>query len=398
MVMSGPAGGVAATQALCKKLNVENAIAYDMGGTSADMSAIVSGDPVFTDTVMVTGIPIRTLAIDIESIGAGGGSIAWLDEGGALKVGPMSAGSEPGPACYGQGGTDFTVSDANLILGVLGQNISGITLNNDESKKAAENLCNKLGMDIEKLSAGVIDIVNNNMVSAVKRVSVSKGYDPRNFTFVAFGGAGPMHTCAIADALGIKRIIIPPFAGAFSALGIMNAPIRFDIIRTILTPLDKALEMIPDVLKEFYKELEQKVHNRTDDVINHETLDMRYIGQGHEINIPFSENVEQEFHKRHEELFGFKIPENKIEVVNVKLVSELPVGEISFKQNQLRPVTELSKRNVKSNENTSVYRKDFFGSSVDGPCIIEDATSTIYVEPGWIGKLDLEGILRLERE
>ncbi|WP_455391959.1 hydantoinase/oxoprolinase family protein [[Eubacterium] cellulosolvens] len=398
MIMSGPAGGVAATQALCKRLGIDNAIAYDMGGTSADVSAVVGGAPVFTDTVHITGLPIKTLAIDIESIGAGGGSIAWVDDGGALKVGPESAGAQPGPACYNQGGNKFTVSDANLIIGVLGDYISEIRLHKGKALEAAKPLCQDFDMDALSLSAGVRQIVNNNMVSALKRISIGKGYDPRIFTLVAFGGAGPMHACAIAEIMGIKRIIIPPMAGAFSALGIMSAPIRFDYVRTILLPLDKAIEKITSVLEEFQDDLMIKTASKYKEIFTQISLDLRYYGQGHELNIPMSADLAHAFHEKHEALFGFCMPGNTVEVVNVKLVAEIPA--------QVLPVNKFPKnspnikktRDVHPDKDVPVYLRDFHGAGVEGPCIIEDDTTTIFVAPGWNAKLDLHDVLILERD
>ena len=398
MIMSGPAGGVAATAALCKRLGIQNAIAYDMGGTSADVSAIVDGAPLYTNTVTITDVPIKTLAIDIESIGAGGGSISWIDDGGALKVGPASAGSQPGPACYDQGGSDFTVSDANLITGVLGENISEISLNSATAKAAGKSLCDTLALELKELSSGVIQIVNNNMVSALKRISIGKGYDPRQFALVSFGGAGPMHACALADAIGIKRIIIPPMAGAFSALGILSAPERFDYVQTILAPLDAAQEKITKALDGFHTDLREKLGKRYEDVIPMVSFDMRYFGQGHEINISVCDDLKQVFHARHEALFGFNMPNNPIEIVNVRLVVELPIEKLPEQRYAQKSTKIRSKRDMYPNENISVYNKDFFGLGIDGPAIIEEDTTTIYVSSEWKAKLDLYGVLQMERD
>ncbi len=400
MIMSGPAGGIAATQALCKRLGIDNTIAYDMGGTSADVSAIVNNEPLYTDTVHITNIPIKTLAIDIESIGAGGGSIAWIDDGGALKVGPRSAGSNPGPACYNLGGTEFTVSDANLITGVLGDRISKIELHGERSVEVAKKLCYALDKDLMELSNGVIKIVNNNMVSALKRISIGRGYDPREFTLVAFGGAGPMHACAIANAIGISRIIIPPMPGAFSALGIMGAPVRFDYIRTILEPLERAIEIIPTVLEEFQSDLKNKLGNQYSQAITNVTFDLRYSGQGHEINLPGTEKGidAQRFHTKHQQLFGFSMPDNPIELVNIKMVSQMLAQELPLHKFQEKSPKVQGERDVYPDKNVDVYIRDFFGSTINGPCIIEDETTTIYIATDWRAELDVYNVLKLERE
>ena len=396
MVMSGPAGGVAATEALCRRLGIENAIAYDMGGTSADISALVDGRPLYTDTVEVTGIPLKTLAIDIESIGAGGGSIAWLDDGGSLKVGPGSAGSVPGPACYGQGGKDFTVSDANLLAGVLGERVSTVALSSALAEKAARPLCAKLGMTPVQLAEGVIRVVDSNMTAATRKVSVGRGYDPRNFALVSFGGAGPMHSCAIASALGMKQIVIPPMAGAFSALGIMFAPVRFDYLRTLLKPLDAALELIPGVVEEFYNDLRGKLgdkHTRAQGLVS---LDMRYQGQGHQLEIPLTGEPSAAFHKRHGELFGFTLEDSGMEVVNVKMVAELPGQELPLASFPHRQAQTTGSRTLQPYGKVPVYLRNFHGSEVSGPCIIQDETTTVRVDEGWQARLDNNDVLFLE--
>jgi len=244
------------------------------------------------------------------------------------------------------------------------------------------------------------------MVSAIKRISIGKGYDPREFTLVACGGAGPMHACAIADALGIKRIIIPPFAGAFSAFGIMSAPIRTDYVRTILRPLDKALDTIPAVLEEFNSDLGDKLGEQFQNAISRLSMDMRYFGQGHEINIPLSDEVTQKniqaiaevFHKRHRTLFGFDIIDNPIEVVNIKMVAELPIQELPLRQFQKSSLEERGRRDVYPEKDVSIYRRDFHGASINGPCIIEDDTTTVNVPSSWLVSLDLNDILKLECE
>jgi len=396
MVMSGPAGGVAATEALCRKLGIKNAIAYDMGGTSADISAIARGRPLFTDTIDVTGIPIKVLAMDIESIGAGGGSIAWLDDGCSLKVGPQSAGSSPGPACYDRGGREFTVSDANLLTGILGGSISGVALKAGKAREAATPLCTELGMTPEHLNRGVIRIVDANMVAALKKISVGRGYDPRKYTLVSFGGAGPMHACAMAKEAGIKTIIVPPMAGAFSALGIMFAPVRFDYVRTLLAPLEKAEKMIPKVVEAFHRDLKAKLAKRYEKAISRVSLDMRYQGQGHQISVPLCYDISDAFHTKHRTRFGFDMPQNPVEVVNVKMVAELPASDISLPTHKARSPRQRQERKLHLHGTIDVYLRDFHGSTVEGPCIIQDETTTIYVDEGWKAFLDVNDVLHLE--
>jgi len=396
MVMSGPAGGVAATETLCRKLGIARAIAFDMGGTSADISAIVDGRPLFTDTMDVTGIPIKALTMDIESIGAGGGSIAWLDDGGSLKVGPQSADSNPGPACYDRGGTEFTVSDANLLTGVLGDSISEVRLSRTGAEEAAAGLCQELEMCHDYLSSGVLRIVTSNMVSALKKVSVGRGYDPRRFVLVSFGGAGPMHSCAMADTIGIREIVVPPMAGAFSALGIMSSPVRFDFLRTILLPLDRAEDSITAVVSEFHTDLKGKLKARYEDAVCHMSLDMRYLGQGHQLTVSLDKGSAAAFHTRHKTLFGFDIPDNPVEVVNVKMVAELPAHELPLPIFPKQAPMQRQERELYPYGKAAVYNRDFHGSSVEGPCIIQDGTTTIRVDPNWKAILERNDVLRLE--
>jgi N-methylhydantoinase A/oxoprolinase/acetone carboxylase beta subunit len=398
LLFSGPAGGVAASQRLCMKLGIDNAILYDMGGTSVDISAIVNGSPLYTDNLIITGIPIKTLALDIISIGAGGGSIARLDDADVLKVGPQSAGSTPGPACYNQGGTEFTVSDANLLLGVLGEKISGIKLDIELAKKAAERLCCTLDINPIELSRGVIRIINNNMASALKNFSLSRGYDPRSFVLIAYGGAGPMHACALAKELGIKKIVIPSQAGSFSAMGIINAPERFDYIKTILKPLNKAMDMIPKIINEFKDDLKGKTNRDFESVKLYPSLDIRFMGQGHEINIPFTDQLEDDFNKRHQDLFGFTVPENPLEVVNVKLVAEITKKHVNLPKYNANSPKIKNKRQVGNLGELGVYSKDFYGYSLQGPCIIEDNTTTVLINNNWQVTLNSNGTMHLESD
>lgn len=398
MLMSGPAGGMSACEVICRKLGLKNAIAFDMGGTSADVSAIVNGSPLYTDTIYVSDIPIKTLAIDIESIGAGGGSIAWIDDGGILKVGPISSGSIPGPACYNLGGNEFTVSDANLLNGILGRKISNITLNKSKAMEVANHFCNSLNLDSMQLSSGVLKIVNNNMVSAIKRISIGRGYDPRDFSLISFGGAGPMHACALADSIGIKQIIIPPFAGAFSAFGIMFAAVRFNYIQTILSSVEESVNLIPDIINDFHLDLKKKLLENYENVIYHISLDLRYKGQGHQIEVPLTDDLESTFHKKHQSLFGFNMISNPIEVVNIKMVAELPSQEFIMEKKSKKLPKLRDQRTLGSLGDVNIYYRDFYESIIDGPCIIEEKTTTTFVDNDWRVYLDCNDIMHLERD
>jgi N-methylhydantoinase A len=234
------------------------------------------------------------------------------------------------------------------------------------------------------------------MVSALKNYSLSRGYDPRTFTLLAFGGAGPMHACALAQELGIKSIIIPNQAGAFSAMGIISAPERFDYVRTILKPLAEAQDMIQKVIQDFIDDLKEKLGQKYQKAITYPSLDIRYRGQGHEINVPYSQEIEGQFNEKHGSIFGFNVPEYPLEVVNVKLVAELPAEKILHAKYPQNTPEIKNSRVVSDYGEVNVYSKDFYGNDVQGPCIIEDTTTTVLVDIGWKANLDQTGILRMK--
>ncbi len=388
-LMSGPAGGVAASEYLGKLMGIENILTYDMGGTSADMGLVVDGSPVYASTIYVDAIPIRVTSIEILSIGAGGGSVAWLDDAKSLKVGPRSAGSLPGPACYGKGGKEFTVTDANLMLGVLGERISEIRLHRELAEKAAEALGRELNLSTPEIAEGVIRIVNNNMALAMKKISLSRGYDPRNFTLFSFGGAGPMHACSLAHEVGIRRIVVPPMAGAFSSLGILLAPVRYDSKITILKKLDRGMELIPELVMEFRKKADEILGDYELSV----SLEMRYSGQGHELTVPLTENLRKEFEELHRRVFGFTMDE-EIEIVNVSFVAtkrrEIKLPKMKAGENRIK-----EKRVYRFSEKIPVYPERNF-RECEGPCIVEASTTTILVEEGWSARMNEWGAIVME--
>ena len=390
-IMSGPAGGVAAGEFLSRIFNEGNMLTYDMGGTSADIGMIVDGNPLYTSTIYVDGIPIKATSMDIISIGSGGGSIAWIDDGFSLRVGPRSAGSKPGPACYSLGGKEFTVTDADLLLGILGEEISGIKLDKKMAVRAAGKFLDKLNLDIEEFTRGVIKIVNNNMAMALKKISIEKGYDPRNFTLLAFGGAGPMHACSLAEEVGIKKIIIPPMAGTFSSLGILLSPLRYDYTKTILKNIEDSAEYINEAIEEFEKDVKKKLRNYR----IHVSLDMRYRGQGHELNVPLSEYIKEDFRKIHEKIFGFSMDE-MIEVVNINLVATSIERDIKL------PKVEMGENRIKGRRTYNFERKIPVYSISNfrecSNCIIEADTHTVFVKEGWNARINEFGAIIMERE
>ncbi len=385
-LMSGPAGGIAAAEYFSRLLDVENMLTYDMGGTSADISAIVNGAPLYTSQIEVEGIPIRVTSMDIISIGAGGGSIAWLDDAMGLHVGPKSAGAVPGPACYGRGGKEFTVTDANLLLGVLGKEISGVSLSEKMAMQAAERIGKVTGLSVMEVADGVRKIVDTNMSMAVKKISISRGYDPRDFTLLAYGGAGPMHACSLADEVGIKRIIVPPMPGAFSSLGVLMSPVRYDYSLTLYLPYENAVGRIEEEIERFSHEAGARLGEFALSV----TLAMRYRGQGHEIEVPYSPESLSDFEERHGAMFGFTMDE------------EVYVIDVRFVATQRREIRFPERGSVHPERRWRVYRGErvpVYSGGLDeceGPCIVELGTSTVLVEHGWNARMGRYGEIWME--
>jgi N-methylhydantoinase A len=339
ILVSGPAAGVVGAARLAALAGVENAIAFDMGGTSTDVCLIAGGRAERASERTIAGLPIRLPTVDLHTVGAGGGSLVWKDAGGALRVGPQSAGASPGPACYGRGGTQGTVTDANLLLGRLPQKLAGGV---ELDLSAAEGVL--AGID----PAAVIGVVNAEMLRALRVVSVERGHDPTDFALVAFGGAGPLHACELADELGIRTVLVPEVAGVLSALGLVASEERRDAVRSYLVPLADAGELPTEG-----------------------EADLRYAGQSFELTLPLQEDLAEAFHRAHEEQYGFAERDREVQLVAVR-TADIREG----------PGLELS-----LNEETTVY----------GPAVVELAGSTCWIPPGWVGARDGR-MLRLTRQ
>jgi N-methylhydantoinase A len=287
-LLSGPAAGVVGAAQAAAHAGIENAIAFDMGGTSTDVCAIVAGEATRSSERVVGGIPIRLPTLDVHTVGAGGGSIAWRDAGGALRVGPQSAGAEPGPACYGRGGELPTVTDANLLLGRLPDRLAaGLELD----RGAAERALARVGAAPED----VIEVVNAEMLAALRVVSVERGLDPRDFALVAFGGAGALHACALAEELEIGTVLVPAAAGVLSAVGLAVGDERRDEVRSLVVPLAEAGELPREG-----------------------EADLRYAGQSFELTVPLGEDLAEAFHRAHEERYGYADRGRGLELVAIR--------------------------------------------------------------------------------
>ena len=427
MVESGPAAGVIASANLGAALGHANLISFDMGGTTAKVGLIQDGAPKVTKDYSVgshasagiggqslSGYPVRTPVIDLVEIGAGGGSIAWVDSGGLLRVGPRSAGAEPGPVCYRRGGTEPTVTDANLVLGRLNPTyfLGGeIGLDVDGSRRAIEERCARpLGLDVLEAANGIVEIANAAMVNALHLISVQRGYDPRGFVLVAFGGAGPVHANALARDAELPTLLIPVSPGIFSATGLVGTDLKRDSTATLM----RRLELLDtDEVEATFARLEREGRAELDregmagDAIEFvRQVDVRYVGQSYELTITAGDGLLERFHDEHDRTYGFSAPGEPVEVVSLRLTS---IGRIA--KPPLRRLDPGGRAAPK--ERRPVYfaeAGDFVdcpiydryalpaGATFAGPAVVEELDSTTVVHPGFAVRVDEVGNLIVEKE
>ena len=323
--LSGPAAGVIGAFHIAKLAGYDHIITLDMGGTSTDV-ALCAGAPHQRPESEIDGLPLRVRLLDIETIGAGGGSIARLDDGGALQVGPESAGANPGPIVYGQGGTEITVSDANVILGRLdADHFLGGTMSLAVKKalNAFELLAQKMKMTTAEVAKGVLEVANVNIDRAVRRVSIERGHDPRNFTLVAFGGAGALHACEVAERLQIPRVLIPRYPGVLCAFGLLVADVVLDYTQSVMLEANAEasarLQKLEDVIIAHKREELRREGIPETQMQFYTSIDVRYQGQAYELNIPLTENIAQRFHLEHEHTYGHSMENRTVEIVNIRL-------------------------------------------------------------------------------
>ena len=438
MVESGPAAGVIAASNLGNSLGHENVISFDMGGTTAKAGLIEAGTPRVTKEYEVggtatttehgsrgSGYPIRTPVIDLVEIGAGGGSIAWIDSGGILRVGPRSAGADPGPVCYGQGGTEPTITDANLVLGRISADyfLGGeIRLDAAAARAAILAKCAEpLGMNLEDVALGIVEIANNAMVGALRRVSVQRGYDPRDFVLVAFGGAGPVHANRLAAELEMPSVLIPMSPGTTSAMGLLVTDIKHEYSAAMIQRVD---EVEPVAVSGRYQRMisEGKTALENEGVADADMrfdrlADMRYVGQSYELAIPLPDadldagttaTVLDRFHAEHERVYGFNAHDEPVEFVALRLsaVGRIPkprIPEIAVRNRENCPTAKAT-RPVFFAENAGYVECDIYdryalcsGDAIDGPAIVEEVDSTTVIHPGWRGVVDRYGNLFIGR-
>ncbi len=322
-LLSGPAGGVLAGMELGRSLGIKNILTFDMGGTSTDVS-LCPGELSFTRDYKIEGYPINLPVIDVHTVGAGGGSIAWVDKGGLLRVGPQSAGADPGPVCYGKG-AQITVTDANLFLGRLRPErfLAGrMMLHQELVEEKMAQLGLKIGLGPVETALGIIKLVNTNMVQALRQVSIERGYDPRDFHLVSFGGAAGLHALAVAEELGVNKILIPEMAGVFSAQGLASSDLVFEASRALFWQSSKDKEKIIenasiDLKKELLDQFPK--HLRHEEIETEIFLDARYLGQSFELMIPFKNDWITIFHEKHKRLYGYHLPDRTVEITSVRI-------------------------------------------------------------------------------
>jgi N-methylhydantoinase A len=416
-VLSGPAGGVVGSVAVGRRAHAPNFISFDMGGTSTDV-ALVSGAPNPTSEGEIAGLPVRVPMLDIHTVGAGGGSIARFDAGGALRVGPESAGASPGPICYGRG-EEPTVTDANLLLGRLRAEDflgGGFRLDRDLARDrvqqwlSRQKLAAARDMSVEQFAEGVLRVVNANMEKAIRVVSIERGYDPRDFALLAFGGAGPLHAANLAEALSIPRAIVPAMPGAHSAFGILVSDVVRDFSRTVLRKVSRTLPRVE--LEAIFSSLERTASREfcdeawTDQPKFDRSIDIRYAGQGFELNIPFSRRMLTQFHEEHLRRYGYSHPGRELELVTVRIRATLPS---KVKYHSVSPVLSTVAETPLYESvwfggrklRTAIWRREQLraGKKLSGPAIITEYSATTVVPPGWrIEVLRTTGDLILTRK
>ena len=416
LIQSGPSGGVTATIEVGSWSGFSDIIAVDMGGTSYDVCLIKGGAPDVGVNSWVNRYRVATPMIDIHSIGTGGGSIAWIDEGGALRVGPKSAGSNPGPASYGRGGKEPTVTDANLVLGYLSPETIGggeIKLDVSAAREAIRmRIADPLQLTIEQAASGIFRISNGAMTNAIRYVSVSRGRDPRDFALMAFGGAGPIHMGVQAKDLGIKTVLVPKNAGVFCALGCLISDFKISKVKSYIA---RSSQVDLDVLNKIFEELEREPESLlqssqgVQEVTALRAIDMRYVGQTHEVTVPIRSRTKrvselnlkktlQEFHDLHAQLYSFKRPDQPVEILSIRSDIVGKRDTIKYRSSafgQESPAGALKSRRMAHFDNAGFTEVPVYdgsriqaGNRIPGPAIVEEPSTTIVIYPGQEAVLD----------
>ncbi len=411
--LSGPAAGVIGGFHVAQQAGYDHVITLDIGGTSTDV-ALCPGGLIRRAESSIDGLPLRTRMLDIETIGAGGGSIARLDAGGALRVGPESAGADPGPIAYGLGGKQVTVTDANAVLGRLDPHhfLGGaMELHLEPARAALEQLARDMNLSTEAAALGVIGVANVNIDRALRQVSVARGYDPRDFTLVAFGGAGPMHACEVAERLEIPRVLVPRYPGVLCALGLLMADVALETSRSVLGAVTAETPAIlqaqlDEMMAHARAELGQEGIAEEAMIFNG-LVDARYQGQSYELTIPFERDLLAAFHAAHTHRYGHAMPQWTVEVVNLRLqavglVEKPRLAPFDLAQGRPEPLAETDSTDAFLGHKVAVcsdrageqpialYERERLlpGATFAGPALVFQMDSTVFVAPGWSARVD----------
>ena len=409
-VLSGPAGGAAGAAAVAARAGSPDALCLDMGGTSCDISVALGGAAAATGGQTVAGRALALPMVDVNTVGAGGGSVAWRDAGGALRVGPRSAGADPGPACYGRGGVEPTVTDADLVLGYLdvGSPLGSVRLDDEAARRTVGGIANELGLDVVEAAAGIAHIASVEMAAAARVVTVERGLDPRELDLIAFGGAGPLHAAAVADELGIERIVVPLASGVLSALGLIVSERRRDLVESVLL---RGGALTRSAVSAAVKRLADRGRDELGAAEGAQVraeYDLRYAGQAFELTIaaepePEPDELRAAFERSHEHHYGYADAEGELELVSIRLRVALPGAELpapaerssrsgSDRHPRSRPAVFEGQR-----LETRVHGAPSPGEALAGPAICELPEATLVVPPGWKGAADADGTIVLER-
>jgi N-methylhydantoinase A len=406
-VLSGPAGGATGAAYVARAAGEGRAVCFDMGGTSCDVCVVAEGAVQERSGGEIAGRPLALPMLAVHTVGAGGGSIAWRDPGGALRVGPRSAGADPGPACYGRGGTEPTVTDANLLLGYLAADAplaGGVELEHDAARTAITQLARRLGLEPLACAEGIVKVANAEMVRAIRVVTVQRGIDPRDHALLAFGGAGPLHAAAIADELEMQTILCPRASGVLAALGLVVSPRRRDVQRSVLMSGDAlTAEAIAAVTMERGDQARRALSDERAEL--RATYELRYLGQSFELAIAGALDADpaelrELFESEHEDRYGYRDREQALELVTVRVTATAGTAEVELAGDQAGEVSRDRRSATLAGERAEL---DVLrgaprpGTRIEGPSVVELPESTLLVPSGWDGEVEETGTIRLER-
>ncbi|MBV9603543.1 MAG: hydantoinase/oxoprolinase family protein [Solirubrobacterales bacterium] len=409
-VLSGPAGGAAGAAFVARRAGAENALCLDMGGTSCDVCVVDDGAVQERSSGEVAGRPLALPTLAVHTVGAGGGSIAWRDGGGALRVGPRSAGADPGPACYGRGGTEPTVTDANLLLGYLSSDSplgGGVELDRDAAHDAIKQLADALGLELPACAEGIRRVAGAEMIRALRVVTVQRGIDPRRYALMAFGGAGPLHAAQIADELGIETILCPRASGVLAALGLVVSPRRRDVQRSVLWSGDSlTAEAITEAVDELGERAREAMHDPEAEL--HVVYELRYRGQSFELPIPAGlqatpEELREGFESEHEERYGYRDSEQELELVTIRVTATAQGTDVELAGGDEGPDSGLERSTREATIDGEQVELQVLrgipgpGTELDGPGVIELPESTMLIPPGWSAEVDETGSIKMAR-